>query len=1057
MKQTVLILTTMGLILVATSSFNVALCDAADKQVKNKATQFQKPVTVGDYTKMEINNISAYIRNNGSFNRDPNTGNAGFEWPKGSGNTAVYASGLWLGAVDSVTDSVRVAVAEYSYEYTAGPIGVGVNPSDSRWKMYKISRGDNAGTNPDYANWPGEDGAPFIDKNGNGVWDRGIDEPELLGDQTVWCVFNDNDPAGHVNMLAPPLGVEVQLTAFAFDRSNALGNTIFYKWKLINKGGRTLKDSYVSIWADPDVGTATDDLDGCDTTLGLGYTYNGGAIDGVYGSAVPAVGFDFFQGPIVPSLYDTAIVSGVRVPGYKNLKMTSYLKYSNDASNLGNPWTGQECYNYMKSYDRNGVKITSPSGYPTDFMFPGDPTQAASSTNWIDTSPSDRRFMMSSGPFNMAPGDTQEIVAGNLIALGADYLGSVTALKQADMVAQTAYDLNFKLPSTPSSQEVSATGLDQKVILNWAENYTLADQIEATHTFDPLASASGDPTPYYDFEGYVVYQYSDIQGSNEKRVATFDVINNVKIIYDYIFDVNYGAYIYAPVKYGNDIGIERSILISKDIFTNLPLQNNTDYYFAVTSYTYNVESAPKTLESSKKIFAIKPQAISWHLPVAYGDTLKEVFHSSGKSDGSVIPIVIDPLKLTGHNYGVTFTESLGEITWNLTDSTLGKLLISAQRNQSGDGKYPIADGIMVKVIGPPPGMKEWSIPSGTRRFSSVGGFFGLGLEGFSTSTDPTAYDVDNGTIGMAGHFAFGGIGTTLISTQYHNVLLKLAVVDPEILWDPLVAPADTNFSRSYRWLRSSSATPPDSSFIPWIIHTGSGYQYQAFDYGVPFSAWDMETDPPTRLAVGHFENNVTNGLVDGRYWPGDASTGDNTVAREFCFIFNEPYSTTPNPAFQTNLSNNASLPMMWVMTCSRRNANPWVAGDEFLILANHISGPQDVWNFNSITLGVDEENLISDYRLNQNYPNPFNPSTSIKYQLPSHSKVNLKIYNLLGQEVKTLTDEIQPIGFKQVEWNSTNNSGAVVASGVYFYRLEATSVAEPSKTFIQVKKMILLK
>lgn len=97
------------------------------------------------------------------------------------------------------------------------------------------------------------------------------------------------------------------------------------------------------------------------------------------------------------------------------------------------------------------------------------------------------------------------------------------------------------------------------------------------------------------------------------------------------------------------------------------------------------------------------------------------------------------------------------------------------------------------------------------------------------------------------------------------------------------------------------------------------------------------------------------------------------------------------------------------------------------------------------------------YLLEPCYPNPFNPLTTIKYQLPSPSKVTLKVYNLLGQEVKTLKDEVQPAGFKSVEWNSTNNSNVTVASGIYFYRMEATNVTDPNKSFTQVLKMLLLK
>ncbi len=92
------------------------------------------------------------------------------------------------------------------------------------------------------------------------------------------------------------------------------------------------------------------------------------------------------------------------------------------------------------------------------------------------------------------------------------------------------------------------------------------------------------------------------------------------------------------------------------------------------------------------------------------------------------------------------------------------------------------------------------------------------------------------------------------------------------------------------------------------------------------------------------------------------------------------------------------------------------------------------------------------FALEQNYPNPFNPSTVIRYQIPVTSRVQLKIYNLLGQEVRTLVDEVQESGYRAIEWNS-----AGLASGVYFYRLSATGIAGPRKSFSQVKKMLSIK
>jgi hypothetical protein len=106
--------------------------------------------------------------------------------------------------------------------------------------------------------------------------------------------------------------------------------------------------------------------------------------------------------------------------------------------------------------------------------------------------------------------------------------------------------------------------------------------------------------------------------------------------------------------------------------------------------------------------------------------------------------------------------------------------------------------------------------------------------------------------------------------------------------------------------------------------------------------------------------------------------------------------------------------------------------------------------------GVDLH-LPESYNIEQNYPNPFNPSTTIRYQLPGNSRVKIKIFNLLGQEVKLIFDGIQPAGYKSVIWDSKNNSGASVASGIYLYKIEVNDVADPGKTFSRIHKMVLMK
>ncbi|MFZ5979290.1 MAG: FlgD immunoglobulin-like domain containing protein [Candidatus Zixiibacteriota bacterium] len=98
----------------------------------------------------------------------------------------------------------------------------------------------------------------------------------------------------------------------------------------------------------------------------------------------------------------------------------------------------------------------------------------------------------------------------------------------------------------------------------------------------------------------------------------------------------------------------------------------------------------------------------------------------------------------------------------------------------------------------------------------------------------------------------------------------------------------------------------------------------------------------------------------------------------------------------------------------------------------------------------DANNLPDNYSLSANYPNPFNPSTTIEFNLPSAGNVELVVYNIRGQVVRTLVDGQMSAGNHTVTWNSTNDVGEQVASGVYLYRLRADS-------FTAVKKMILMK
>lgn len=368
--------------------------------------------------RMDVNSLDMVVTNHGSFAYDLVTGNAGLVYPKGSGRTVLFAGGLWLGA--RVQGETRVAVADYAQEYVPGPMMNGTfMPDEARFRNYQIYRGNT--TSADYREWPSGDGAP-VDATGH---------PLLSGDATVWSVYNDADPSAHFTGTAP-LGIEIQQSTFAFNRTGPLSRTIFLKFKLTNEGGNTLDDTYVGLWLDPDLGFYADDLSGCDVGRGMGYTYNATNADAQYGSSPPAVGLDLLRGPIGAA--DT-------------LGMTSFIRYINGQD----PVNAEEIYNNLRGLHTDGTPIhefDDPSRPTTTFMVSGDPVAG---TGWLDTLPADKRTLVASGPFRMLPGESQEIIAAIIVGQGADRLASVADLRTTDDEVQRLFESGFGLPPEPEA------------------------------------------------------------------------------------------------------------------------------------------------------------------------------------------------------------------------------------------------------------------------------------------------------------------------------------------------------------------------------------------------------------------------------------------------------------------------------------------------------------------------------------------------------------------------------------------------------------------------------
>ena len=138
-------------------------------------------------------------------------------------------------------------------------------------------------------------------------------------------------------------------------------------------------------------------------------------------------------------------------------------------------------------------------------------------------------------------------------------------------------------------------------------------------------------------------------------------------------------------------------------------------------------------------------------------------------------------------------------------------------------------------------------------------------------------------------------------------------------------------------------------------------------------------------------------------------------------------------------------------------ANP---GDSITIFLNDYEIPTKiVWTFNGDIINIStiitssSENLKvlpNIYKLCQNFPNPFNPVTTINYQIPEASNIELKIYNARGQEIKTLVSKYQQAGYYQVRWYGADSKGSQVSTGVYIYKIMAGN-------FSKTMKMLMIK
>ncbi|MEA1981216.1 MAG: dockerin type I repeat-containing protein [candidate division Zixibacteria bacterium] len=225
--------------------------------------------------------------------------------------------------------------------------------------------------------------------------------------------------------------------------SHPISQTVFMEYKFYNKGNKDLRDCYFTMWFDPDIGYAGDDLVGCDTALGIGYMYNSNNNDYYYGTLPPAMGFKFVRGILTPSdPYDIGWFGDSPINGFTNSDIMSFRQYINGDS----PTNVGECYNMLRGLKRDGTSLNNGS----KFEYTGDPVQ---NIGEVDDYPYDKRMLGSVGPFDFAPGDSQYVLIKVAAGLGDNRLLSVANLKEVMQTTYPEYD-NLRTLSNPKIIEL---------------------------------------------------------------------------------------------------------------------------------------------------------------------------------------------------------------------------------------------------------------------------------------------------------------------------------------------------------------------------------------------------------------------------------------------------------------------------------------------------------------------------------------------------------------------------------------------------------------------------
>ncbi len=1073
-------------------------------------------------TLSNIGNISYWLYNDGKSGHAPN-GDDGAIYPRGTAGV-IYQDGLVWGA----KVNGKVYVGGQAYRIGTQALSDHIYRIRRDWK--KISGADvfedvqqlyglpvsSITTDilqsvidqykKDWKEWPVEQGAPYVDVNHNGIYDPVLDKqgtpdfykgdyPGIKGaSQVIWYKVNDQDSSRTNNMCGSgPMGIEEQVTVWAYGQpDNKTGQAIYKMYRLKNISQNTFNEMYLAQWADIDVGNYTDDLVGCDSLRSTAFAYNGEPQDTDYNKyhlSPPAVGYTLLQGPIVPSVGDTAVFNFQNFFDYKNLPMTSFSYIPYPHYEWGpEPYIvtykdSLQWYNLLRGFQpTEDIDAPTPfthrsSGKVTKFPLNGDPLTGIGDVDGSGANykANDRKILLDTGPFSMKPGDEQEMVIALVGGLGTDRLNSIKVLKDNMRYCRELFESNRVIPNVSYK------------LKNVGDNHsTVYLSVDLSGEKGVQSCIAVHKSEYSDYSSNEFFLYDDglhndgdkgdgvwgdsLKLLNRKYPSYFDikVIKNGKSTYyekaltgivlrqaPSIGDWNI---IWEDGKQDRKINNDETVKINygirlknilPEIDTLIFTLNDRNIFFPSlspgmdihdASYNLNLKAHGDTadvwykmeFDHNRVIQSTAIPVIEWEKPDIWKDTLKvENIIGMGRW---CFPRVADPSLIKGYDYSISFkfdsTDNL--MYWNLKNISLDRIILKDQLLQNGPNHdFPIADGIIWNVYNVQPGIDAIvEVANGNGPLpKSEWDKKGAPFHGNNVWLSPSAKSDLNRFYVSASH---GSITMAEAFSVIEADIRELGQHDVEI-----------------RFTEDSLA-----SKLIWLWAGVNDYA------NVPLKAYDV--------GIGTYDDPSD----DVRLLPGAISKG--TKARFFDF----DGSTDPLLGFPTTdwiilrrpVNDKGSYEKFDADISSGNYSYTWWAPNsvailEDLTIADFDGGgtlpePGTIIRFitkkpynNGDSLIVKSNELVVNkqsyflnyFQLGQNYPNPFNPSTHIDYQLPVASKVTLTIYNLLGQKVRTLINKNQLAGNYNVIFTASG-----LASGVYIYRLKAGK-------FIQSRKMLFLK